>query len=66
MKKVIEQFEVGCTFDPSSPQNIAQAVLHMLEDSEKLQRMKQNTFIAAQVYNWENESKKLIELYSQL
>jgi glycosyltransferase involved in cell wall biosynthesis len=66
MKKVIEQFEIGCTFDPSSPQNIAQAVLHMLEDSEKLQRMKQNTFIAAQVYNWENESKKLIELYSQL
>ncbi len=66
MKKIIEQFEIGCTFDPSSPQNIAQAVLHMLEDSEKLQRMKQNTFIAAQVYNWENESKKLIELYSQL
>jgi glycosyltransferase involved in cell wall biosynthesis len=55
MKKIIEQFEIGCTFDPSSPQNIAQAVLSVLEDSESFPRMKQNTFMAAQVYNWENQ-----------
>lgn len=66
MKKIIDKFEIGCTFDPSEPKNIAEAVLHMLEDPEKLQRMKQNTAAVSQVYNWENESKKLLELYRLL
>jgi glycosyltransferase involved in cell wall biosynthesis len=66
MKKIIEKFEIGCTFDPSEPKNIAEAVLHMLEEPEKLQRMKQNTAAVSKVYNWENESKKLLELYRLL
>lgn len=63
LRRVIYQHHIGCTFDPGDPGDIARAVSYVLEDAERWYRMKQNTLAASQCYNWENESKKLLNLY---
>lgn len=66
LRKVIYKHDIGCTFDPNDPHDIARAVTYVFEDAERWQRMKQNTIAASQCYNWENESEKLINLYKAL
>lgn len=66
LKKVIHQHNIGCTFNPSDPANIARAVRYIFEDAGRWRTMKQNTFAASQCYNWENESEKLLTLYRTL
>ncbi|HAX85218.1 MAG TPA: hypothetical protein DCY91_02900 [Cyanobacteria bacterium UBA11370] len=66
MKKIITHYEVGYTFDPSQPKDIARAAREILSDSERRRRMRENTFVVSEVYNWENESKKFLELYQTL
>ncbi|NUO10108.1 MAG: glycosyltransferase [Candidatus Brocadia sp.] len=66
MKRVIHQHNIGCTFNPSDPANIARAVRYIFEDAGRWRTMKQNTFAASQCYNWENESEKLLTLYRTL
>lgn len=66
MKRVIEQHDIGCTFDPSDPEDIASAAKYILDHPEVWERMKQNTNQASKCYNWENEAKKLVSLYGSL
>ena len=66
LKRVIHTYEIGSTFDPSDPVDIARAAREVLEDREGWNRMKQNTIKAAKVFNWENESLKLLELYGSV
>ena len=66
MRRVINLHNIGCTFDPNDPGNIARAVNYVFEDAERWRKMKQNTFAASQCYNWENESEKLLNLYRTL
>ena len=66
MKKIIKQYEIGSTFDPSQPQDIARVAQEVLSNSKRLQQMRKNTFAAAKDYNWENESDKLLKLYQTL
>ena len=66
MRKIVVQYDLGTTFDPSQPKDIARAAQELLKDPERLLQMRKNTSTASQIYNWENESKKLLELYQQL
>lgn len=66
LKRVINKHEIGCTFDPDEPRDIARAVEYIFKDPERWRRMKQNTIAASQSYNWENESEKLLNLYRTL
>ena len=66
LRRVIYKHNIGCTFDPNDPHDIARAVMYVFEDAERWHRMKQNTFAASQSYNWENESEKLLNLYRTL
>ncbi len=66
LRKVIYKHDIGCTFDPNDPRDIARAVTYVFEDVERWRRMKQNTIAASKCYNWENESEKLLNLYRAL
>jgi glycosyltransferase involved in cell wall biosynthesis len=64
--KVVEGYGAGLTFDPESPDDIAAAVNALLEDPAALQRAREGAARAAERFNWENESRKLLEVYATL
>jgi len=67
MKRILGKFEVGETFDPEDPEDIAKAVKKISQDPRRYERLKANALKAArEEYNWEMESKKLIKLYKNL
>jgi len=66
LRKVVLGHELGAVFDPEDPKDIARAIDFILSDPERYQRMKENARKAARIYNWENESKKLLTLYAEL
>ena len=61
----MEQYNVGEIIDNYAPEHIAQKLNEMLSNSEKREVWKQNMQKAKKELNWENEQKKLIEIYSQ-
>ncbi|MBI5975398.1 glycosyltransferase [Staphylococcus canis] len=66
IKKVVEDNKVGISIDPHHVQNIVDAVNTLLNDKELYQTFKQNTESAKQIYNWQNEKAKLLEVYRNL
>jgi glycosyltransferase involved in cell wall biosynthesis len=67
LRKVILGHSVGGVFDPEDPQDIARALNDLLEDEERLARMKRNALHAVRaVYNWQAESVKLLKAYESL
>ena len=63
--KIIEKNKVGVIVNPQDPQDIAKGIKYLL-DSFVYSEAKDNTLQAAEKYNWENESVRLIELYQNL
>ncbi len=66
MEKVIHKYEIGYTFDPEDPRGIARVIRKVFDNPQHYQKMKQNTINASSAYNWEKESKKLLEIYQTL
>ncbi|MCK4785767.1 MAG: glycosyltransferase, partial [Desulfobacteraceae bacterium] len=66
MRQIIDEYGVGTTFDPSAPKDIARAVMEIFEAPEKWKDIKEKTHSVASIYNWENESRKLIDIYKSL
>jgi len=66
MSRIINQYGVGITFDPSTPEDIARAAREILQNPEKWQNLEEKTHSLVSVYNWENESRKLIDVYRSL
>lgn len=66
MRRVVMDHGIGSVFEPSDPKDIARAVREVLDHPEKREQMRQNTTSAASAYNWENESRKLIDLYRRI
>jgi glycosyltransferase involved in cell wall biosynthesis len=66
-RSIIQQNDCGILVDPLKPAAIAQAIRWLLERPTEAEAMGQRGRDAARrVYNWENEERKLVELYSQL
>jgi glycosyltransferase involved in cell wall biosynthesis len=65
LKSVIEGYGLGETCNPEDPEDIANAINHVLSDKSRYEKMKRNALEAARIFNWENESKKLLELYTR-
>jgi glycosyltransferase involved in cell wall biosynthesis len=65
IRRVIEDYQVGCTFNPEDPEDIARAVQDVLVP-HRFALFKKNTREAAKVFNWGVEETKLLELYSHL
>jgi glycosyltransferase involved in cell wall biosynthesis len=66
MRRIVQQHQVGMVVDPESPQAVAQGLRTVLDDPDQWARMRVNVRNASKVYNWENESRKLVEAYCQL
>lgn len=66
LKKVIEGYEIGKTFDPEDPKDIAASINYILSDKLRYDTMCKNSLQAAKVFNWSNESKKLLTIYNDL
>lgn len=66
LNEVIEGYHIGKTFDPENPEDIAAAINWVLADKKRYEGMKKNTLKAAKRFNWENESRKLLEVYKRL
>jgi len=64
VKRIMDQYNVGELVDNYTPEHIAKKLNEMLTDEEKVKDWKQNMQKAKQELNWENEQKKLIEIYA--
>ncbi len=66
-KPILEGLGCGRSVDPLSSRAIGEEVASMLKSPEELTLMGQNGRKAIlEEYNWEQESKKLVELFTQL
>ncbi|MEO6188593.1 MAG: glycosyltransferase [Ginsengibacter sp.] len=65
-EEINKEFEVALLIDDLSSANIAKQLNLLLEDKELYDRLKENCLDAREVYNWQNEEKKLIEFYRKL
>jgi glycosyltransferase involved in cell wall biosynthesis len=66
MSRVVEEYDLGFTFDPEDPENIQEVIRNMMASPEKRAHFKGNTQAAADNYNWAMEEAKLVELYQKL
>lgn len=66
-KDIIEKNNCGLCVNPLNPQEIANAVKYLIDNPLEAQKMGKNGKKAVmEKYNWNNEEKKLIELYKGL
>src|SRR5699024_5675642 len=66
-KEIIEGHNCGICVDPTNVDSIAVAIQWVLDNPDKASEMGENGRKAVEEkYNWETESKKLIELYNKL
>ncbi|MBL7883373.1 MAG: glycosyltransferase [Bacteroidia bacterium] len=65
IKNIIEKYEVGDCIQSHKPEDIAQKMNEILCNETMLTKWKKNCTIAAEILNWENEEKQLIEVYSK-
>jgi len=66
LKRIVEGYNLGKTFNPEDPKDIAAAINDVLSDKARYEEMRKNALEAAKVFNWENESKKLLAIYRNL
>lgn len=66
MKKVIEDYNVGFTFEPTNPEEMAQKLTEFFADPKIAEQYKRNVLKAKPELSWENEQDRLLELYQQL
>lgn len=65
VKKVIEETHVGEILEEVTSSELVKKLHKMLENDEKLTFYAENCLQAAQILNWENESKVLGKIYLQ-
>lgn len=65
-REINAQFEVAVLISDLSAENIAKQVRMLLSDTVLYEKLRQNCLAAREVYNWQNEEKKLIEFYNNL
>jgi glycosyltransferase involved in cell wall biosynthesis len=65
VSNVISSFNIGYTINDLKPETIVNGLEHLTECLKK-DEFKDNFALASSKLNWENESKKLIELYDEI
>ena len=64
IKGVVEQYKIGFILKSHDPKEIALSVENMIKDVSQYEIWKENLNIAAKELCWENEEKKLTQIYS--
>ena len=66
-KKIVEGNNCGLTVDPKDPKQISSAIEKLLSNDKQAKEMGQNGRKAVEeVYNWEIEEKKLLDIYKEI
>lgn len=65
LRRIVEQYHVGSVVSEVKPDTIAKALREMLTHPQRME-WRQNALKAAQVLNWQSESKAIREVYSRL
>ncbi|HNS20522.1 MAG TPA: glycosyltransferase family 4 protein [Sedimentisphaerales bacterium] len=66
-REVVEPARCGVLVDPSRPDQIAQAMEHLIEHPQEAREMGQRGRRAVlEKYNWEKESERLLSIYDQV
>lgn len=66
-RKLLEEYACGMCVDPDDVDDIARAIRRLLDDPQQARCMGENGRRAVmEKYNWQNEEKKLLSLYSIL
>ncbi|MBD79580.1 MAG: group 1 glycosyl transferase [Crocinitomicaceae bacterium] len=60
------RFEVAKLIDDLEPFTITSSINHLLKDDNYYSRLKENALKAREVFNWQNEAKTLLSVYSQV
>ncbi|WP_167848850.1 glycosyltransferase [Methanolobus halotolerans] len=66
LRENVLKYGIGLLADSENPEDFAKHITEVFSDRKKYANMKRNTETAKNNLNWENEEKKLIELYSGL
>jgi glycosyltransferase involved in cell wall biosynthesis len=66
VRRIVEGREIGEILDKLSPKILANRIQSLLEDQDKLSRLKANCLIASQTENWENETSTLRDIYNPI
>jgi len=67
LMKIVEGEQVGLCVNPEQPLEIAKAINTLATNRELYQTMRANCFrLSREKYNWENEFKKLLDLYADI
>ncbi|NOU39453.1 MAG: glycosyltransferase [Ferruginibacter sp.] len=64
VKRIVEDYNCGICLTNYEPQNIANTILDLVADKERYNMYKNNCTTAAKELCWENESKKIIDIYT--
>ena len=65
-KGINEKFEVSILVDDISSDGLSSTINAALRDRAKLAVLRKNCSLAKEVYNWQNEEKKLVNFYNQI
>ncbi len=65
-KKVNDQFEIALLIQEPSIEQIANALIILLEDKILHNRLRENCFKAREIYSWQAQEKTLLQIYKQL
>lgn len=65
IKKVVEETNTGLVVDSHNASEIADAVNQLVKDTSLRNQLSENTKQAKEIYNWNNEKSKLLEVYNQ-
>ncbi|HEY0751653.1 MAG TPA: glycosyltransferase [Chitinophagaceae bacterium] len=65
-QEINNHFKVAVLIDDLSPNKLSETINQTMKDKELLEEMHRNTLKAKEIYNWQNEEKKLINFYNQI
>jgi len=66
MAQIINEYRIGVLVNPEDPASIANGIRSILGDSIFHEQLKSNAIQVTDIYNWQNESQKLLEIYRSL
>ena len=65
-RALVEQYDIGAWFDPSDPEDIANAIRSILADPDHYAGLRRNVAKAAQELTWDREQRVLLDVYRGL
>jgi len=67
LRRIVSECQSGVLVDPTNPEDICRGLVSLLSDPSLSERMGKNGRLwVLRKYNWENEEKKLVGIYSRI